>query len=160
VRNVLSLLDLHAGAIQSLCAIATLITAVIALVLLLRTLRATRSQVSVTTNQFSLSAQQYADSIRPIILVRVLEVGNDWYKLELKNDGTGPALGITGTFTHTTNLLGPKSICTVATEKDEKQVVIRYSSLNRRFFETVVNILSDTNCIHQYRELPPNFERV
>jgi hypothetical protein len=160
VRHFLNLLDLHAGAIQSLCAIATLITAIIALVLLLRTLQATRRQVSVTADQFGLSDQQYAESIRPIIVVRVLAVRSELYELELRNDGAGPALGITGTFTHTTNLLGPKSVCTVATFKDEKQVVIRYSSLNRRSFETVVNILSDANCLHQYRELPPDFERV
>ena len=90
----------------------------------------------------------------------MLAAGDDWYRLELKNDGTGPALGITGEFTHTTNLLGPKSLCIVSTVKDEKQLVIRYSSLDRRFFETVENIVSDANCLHQYRELPPDFERL
>ena len=56
MRHFWNALDLHAGAIQSLCAIATLFTAVIALALLLRTLHATRNQVSVSTDEFRLSA--------------------------------------------------------------------------------------------------------
>jgi hypothetical protein len=100
----------------------------------------------ISTEQFGLARQQFKDSIRPIIVVKVLK-SDDRLRLELKNDGAGPALGITGEFTNTTNILGEKSSCVVTIlesagmhESEEPQLFIRYSSLDRRHCETVVDL--------------------
>ena len=160
-------LDLHAGAIQAFCSVIALITTIIALILLLLTLNATRRQAQSAMDQamaaseqlgflrqeFALADRQYKDSIRPIIVASVVSALPDYYTIELTNDGTGPALGISGDFTETTNLLGAKSSCRVVAYKGSDQLIVHYSSLDRRRFETVVNIVSDHNCIHQYREL-------
>jgi hypothetical protein len=168
ISNCLTMLDTHAGAIQALCAILALITAIVVAVLLLKSLEATRVQARISgvqsrisSDQFSLGMRQYQDSVRPIIVVSVLQSLDNTFELNLRNDGNGPALGMNGGYTQRTNILGSNSSCQVTLLKDEtNQFVFRYSSLDKRYFETVVNIYSDSNCLHQYRELPIDAERI
>lgn len=70
----------------------------------------------------------------------------------------GAALNMQGMYTHTANLLGAKSSCTVAvsTQTPNKHpLTIQYESLDGRHFETSVVIHSQANCISSYLEKTP-----
>lgn len=149
-------LDVHAGAIQAICAALALLIGVIGAVLLLHTLKANAAQARVASDQFAVAQKQYSESLRPIIVVSVEDSNEHTLILKLTNDGTGAALNMDGMYTQTVNLLGAKSSCTVAApfENPEKHLlVIRYESLDGRCFETSVAIYSRANCLTSYREI-------
>jgi hypothetical protein len=154
---MLGLLDIHAGAIQALCATVALLIGAIGTVLILKSLKAARLQAEASSNQFDIIQRQYSESLRPVIVVSVERSTDDCLLLKLTNDGAGPALEMDGPFTKTTNILGSKSSCSVATmhgdDLDYDSLSIRYVSLDGRRFETVVTIYSKANCLHSYREL-------
>jgi hypothetical protein len=157
-------LDSHAGAIQAICAILTFVLSIVGMILVLKTLKASRMQAKAAFDQSVMLQRQNAESLRPVIVVRVADVsqvldGLRWVpdgamRLELKNDGLGPAIEMDGPYTQTTTILGAKSSCTVAVIGSvEYNLTIKYKSLDERSFETKVTIFNYGNCIHEYREI-------
>lgn len=76
LRIMWHFLDVHAGAIQAICAALALLVAIVGTILLLRTLKVTAAQARAASDQFAIAQKQYSESLRPIIAVSV-ERSND-----------------------------------------------------------------------------------
>jgi hypothetical protein len=121
-----------------------------------------KSQILLAQQQINLMASQYRESLRPLIAVAGQQSNSNFYIIELRNEGLGPALDVTCDDRDVGlegNVIGSKGTVTAHILKAHPQMRLRtifsvtYKSVDDQYYATTFYQQANITRVVDYRHL-------